>query len=179
MSATPASNPGPQGHQKSRTDLLSNSVQLVTFEMYGEAFALPILDVREIILPTAVTPVPQAPAFVEGVINLRGQIIPVVDLRKRFGLAPATSGKEDQRIIVVELGSNIVIGLIVDAVREVERLPSDSILPPPALVAGSIGAEYIKGISNHEDKMIIHIDMRRVFNTDEMTALEKTSGEAA
>jgi purine-binding chemotaxis protein CheW len=123
--------------------------------------------------------VPQAPAFVEGVTNLRGQIIPVVDLRKRFGLAPATGGKEDQRIIVVELGSNIVIGLIVDAVREVERLPSDSVLPPPALVAGSIGAEYIKGISNHEDKMVIHIDMRRVFNTDELSALEKSSGEAA
>jgi purine-binding chemotaxis protein CheW len=176
--AAPASHSGPQARQKGRADLLSNTVQLVTFEMYGEAFALPILDVREIILPTAVTPVPQAPAFVEGVINLRGQIIPVVDLRKRFGLAPADS-TEDRRIIVVELGSNIVIGLIVDAVREVERLPSDSILPPPALVAGSIGSEYIKGISNHEDKMIIHIDMRRVFNTDEMTALEKTSGEAA
>lgn len=151
---------------------LANLQQLVTFELFGEIFALPILDVREIIRPTAITPVPQAPNFVEGVINLRGQIIPVVDLRKRFGIAAETS-TDDTRIIVVELGSGIVIGLIVDAVREVERIPTDTITAPPALVAGSVGAEYIKGISNHEDKMIVHIDMRKVFNTDEMIMLRE------
>ncbi len=154
----------------SKESTLASLQQLVTFELFGETFALPILDVREIIRPTPITPVPQAPGFVEGVINLRGQIIPVVDLRKRFGLAsePAT---EDTRIIVVELSSSMVIGLIVDGVREVERIPGDTITPPPALVAGSVGAEYIKGISNHEDKMIVHIDMRKVFNPDEMNAL--------
>ncbi|MBI1308818.1 MAG: chemotaxis protein CheW [Proteobacteria bacterium] len=156
--------------------LCSNSAlqQLVTFELFGEIFALPILDVREIIRMTTITPVPQAPPFVEGVINLRGQIIPVVDLRKRFGLTSEKAG-EDTRIIVVELGNNMVIGLIVDAVREVERIPTDTINPPPALVAGSIGSEYIKGISNHEDKMIVHIDMRKVFSHDEINALEKSS----
>lgn len=148
--------------------------QLVTFELFGEVFALPILDVREIIRITAITPVPQAPSFVEGVINLRGQIIPIVDLRKRFGLDTQTA-TEETRIIVVELGNGMVIGLIVDAVREVERIPSESILPPPALVAGSIGSEYIKGISNHEDKMIVHIDMRKVFNSSEMSALENAA----
>jgi purine-binding chemotaxis protein CheW len=153
---------------------LSSLQQLVTFELFGEVFALPILDVREIIRPTAITPVPQAPGFVEGVINLRGQIIPVVDLRKRFGMS-AENSTDDTRIVVVELGNGIVIGLIVDAVREVERIPTDTITPPPALVAGSVGAEYIKGISNHEDKMIVHIDMRKVFNTDEISALEKAS----
>lgn len=144
--------------------------QLVTFELFGEIFALPILDVREIIRPTNITPVPQAPSFVEGVINLRGQIIPVVDLRKRFGLASQQSN-DDTRIIVVELGNQLVLGLMVDGVREVERLPTDSITPPPALIAGSIGAEYIKGISNHEDKMIVHIDLRKVFNAQELNAL--------
>lgn len=153
---------------------LSNLQQLVTFELFGEIFALPILDVREIIRPTAITPVPQAPSFVEGVINLRGQIIPVVDLRKRFGIANEGTN-DDTRIIVVELGSGMVIGLIVDAVREVERIPSDSITPPPSLVAGSIGSEYIKGISNHDDKMIVHIDMRKVFNANEMNALRETN----
>ena len=146
-------------------------LQLVTFELFGEIFALPILDVREIIRMTDITPVPQAPGFVEGVINLRGQIIPVVDLRKRFGLSSAEL-TDDSRVIVVELNSNIAIGLIVDAVREVERLPAEAINPPPALVAGSIGSEYIKGISNFEDKMMIHIDLRKVFNTDELNALE-------
>jgi purine-binding chemotaxis protein CheW len=149
---------------------LASLQQLVTFELFGEVFALPILDVREIIRPTAITPVPQAPNFVEGVINLRGQIIPVVDLRKRFGIAAETA-TDDTRIIVVELSGSMVIGLIVDSVREVERIPLDTITPPPALVAGSVGAEYIKGISNHEDKMIVHIDMRKVFNTEEMNAL--------
>lgn len=149
----------------------SSLQQLVTFELFGEVFALPILDVREIIRVTPITPVPQAPSFVEGVINLRGQIIPIVDLRKRF-CVEAAAATEETRIIVVELGNGMVIGLIVDAVREVERIPTDSILPPPSLVAGSIGSEYIKGISNHEDKMIVHIDMRKVFNSTEMSALE-------
>ena len=103
-------------------------------------------------------------------INLRGQIIPVVDLRKRFGLASQQSN-DDTRIIVVELGNQLVLGLIVDGVREVERLPTDSITPPPALIAGSIGAEYIKGISNHDEKMIVHIDLRKVFNAQELNAL--------
>jgi purine-binding chemotaxis protein CheW len=154
-----------------REETASQLVQLVTFELFNEIFAVPIVDVREIILMTAITPVPQAPGFVDGVINLRGQIIPIVDLRRRFGLA-SISTNDDSRIIVVELSSSLIVGLIVDAVREVERIPAAAINPPPALVAGSIGAEYIKGISNHEDKMIIHIDMRKVFNPDELGALK-------
>lgn len=154
--------------------LASQEVQVVTFELFGETFALPILDVREIIRMVAITPVPQAPGFVEGVINLRGQILPIVDLRRRFGLAPQQRD-DNTCIIVVELGNSAVIGLIVDAVREVERLPSDTVTPPPSLVAGAIGAEYIKGISNHSDKMMIHIDLRRVFNNAELNALEATS----
>lgn len=151
--------------------LASQLVQVVTFQLFGEVFALPILDVREIIRMTPITPVPQAPGFVEGVINLRGQILPIVDLRKRFGLAPQER-TEETCIAVVELGSGVAVGLIVDAVREVESIPADSITPPPSLVAGSIGAEYIKGISNHADKMMIHIDLRRVFSKGEMSALE-------
>lgn len=158
----------------SKQQSIANLQQLVTFELFGEIFALPILDVREIIRMTAITPVPQAPNFVEGVINLRGQIIPVVDLRKRFAMN-AEPLSDDTRIIVVELGNGVVMGLIVDAVREVERIPTDTIAPPPALVAGSIGSEYIKGISNHEDKMIVHIDMRKVFSLDELNALEKSA----
>ncbi|NBX86571.1 MAG: chemotaxis protein CheW [Proteobacteria bacterium] len=159
---------------RNKTESLAQLQQLVTFELYGEVFALPILDVREIIRMTTITPVPQAPGFVEGVINLRGQIIPVVDLRKRFGLS-SQAATDDSRIIVAELGAGLVLGMIVDAVREVERIPSDTINPPPSLVAGSIGSEYIKGISNHEDKMIVHIDMRKVFNTEEIKALERAA----
>lgn len=163
------------GHTaKKQVDLASTMIQLVTFKLFGEVFAMPILDVREIIRMPTITPVPQAPSFVEGVINLRGQIIPIVDLRKRFGIT-TTELTDDTRIVVVELGTGVVIGLIVDAVQEVERLPSETITPPPALVAGSIGAEYIKGISNHENKMIIHIDMRKVFSVEELNALESAA----
>ncbi|MDD9912744.1 MAG: chemotaxis protein CheW [Alphaproteobacteria bacterium] len=145
-------------------------LHLVTFRLLGEEFGLPILDVREIIRMTDITPVPQAPGFVEGVINLRGQIIPVVDLRKRFGIS-ANEANEETRIIVVELRT-AVIGLIVDEVSEVLRVPADTVAPPPSLVAGSIGSEYIKGIGHYDEKMIILIDMRKVFNEDEVGAIE-------
>ena len=145
-------------------------LHLVTFRLLGEEFGLPILDVREIIRMTDITPVPQAPDFVEGVINLRGQILPVVDLRKRFGIENKDND-EETRIIVVEL-RNSAVGLIVDEVSEVLRIPADTVAPPPALVAGSIGAEYIKGIGHYDEKMIILIDMRKVFSDDEMGALE-------
>lgn len=155
-------------------EFASSQAQLVTFELFGETFALPILDVREVIHLPNITPVPQAPNFVEGVINLRGQIIPIVDLRRRFGMQ-SERPSDESRIIVVELTNGVNLGLIVDVVSDIERIPFDAILPPPSLIAGSIGAEYIKGISNHEDKMIIHIDLRKVFSLEELSALEATA----
>ena len=146
-------------------------IHLVTFNLLGEEFGMPILDVREIIRMVDITPVPHAPAFVEGVINLRGQILPVIDLRKRFNLS-STEMEEDTRIIVVEINNNL-LGLIVDGVKEVLRIPSDSVSPPPQIVANGIGAEYIKGIAHHEEKMIILIDLKRVFSQDEMNSLEQ------
>lgn len=148
------------------TDVLA---QVVTFTLAGEEFGVPILEVREIIRMTDITPVPKAPPFVEGVINLRGQIIPVVDLRKRFGIA-AEINEATTRIIVIEVNEN-VLGLIVDAVDEVLRIPADTISPPPALVAGGIGSEYIRGISHFNNKMIILIEMGRVFTHNEIDKL--------
>lgn len=145
-------------------------LHLVTFTLLGEEFGLPITDVREIIRMIDITPVPQAPEFVEGVINLRGQIIPVVDMRKRFGIEAAERNK-DNCIIVIDL-RGMLVGLIVDDMPNIGRVPSDSVAPPPALVAGAIGSEYIKGITHHDDRMIILIDMRKVFTQEEMSALE-------
>jgi len=146
-------------------------LHLVTFRLLGEEFALPITDVREIIRMVEVTPVPQAPTLVEGVINLRGQIIPVVDMRKRFGIEPKETDHESCMIVIEMRG--ILVGIIVDDIPNIGRIPSDSVSPPPAMVAGAIGAEYIKGISHHEDRMIILIDMRKVFSQDELGALEQ------
>lgn len=148
----------------------SQRLHLVTFSLLGEVFGLPILDVREIIRMTEITPVPQAPDFVKGVINLRGQILPVVDLRKRFGIDPKDND-EHTRIVVVEL-TNSAVGLIVDSVSEVLRIPADVVAPPPSLVAGSIGAEYIKGIGHYDERMIILIELRKVFNDEETEVLE-------
>jgi purine-binding chemotaxis protein CheW len=144
--------------------------QLVTFELFGELFALPILDVREIIRLQPITPVPSSPSFVEGVISLRGQILPIVDLRKRFGLPPeATTPKS--RILVVEAGTDLTLGLIVDAARQVERIPAEAMLPPPALLEDTIGAHSIRGISNTESGMLVHLDLQRIFAPEEKAAL--------
>ena len=156
----------PLGHDNKSKDLL----HLVTFRLLGEEFGLPILDVREIIHMTSITPVPQAISFVEGVINLRGQIIPIIDLRKRFGIDAKTSS-EGARIVVVEL-RNTVLGLIVDEISEILLIPAETVAPPPSLVAGSIGAEYIKGIGHYNEKMIILIDMHRVFSQEELGELD-------
>ncbi len=144
-------------------------LQLVTFNLVGEEFGLPILDVREIIRMVDVTPVPHSPNFGEGVINLRGQILPVIDLRKRFGL-DSSKADEDTRIVVVEINKNL-IGLIVDGVNEVLRIPSETVNPAPQIVSSGIGAEYIQGIAHYNEKMIILVDLERVFSQDEMKNL--------
>lgn len=149
------------------------TLQLVVFSLLGEEFGVSIHDVREIISNTQITPVPQAPGFVEGVINLRGQIIPVVDLRRRFQLEESEN-KEESNVVIIEVDDN-VLGLIVDSVSEVLNIPSDSINPPPALVANGIGAEYIKGIGQYNDKMIILIDLQKVFSADELKSISETA----
>lgn len=145
------------------------TLQLVAFSLLGEEFGVSIHDVREIISNTQITPVPQAPSFVEGVINLRGQIIPVVDLRKRFNLEE-NQNKETTNVVIIEVNEN-VLGLIVDSVSEVLNVPSDSINPPPSLVANGIGAEYIRGIGQHNNKMIILIDLQKVFSAEELKSI--------
>lgn len=151
------------------------TLQLVVFSLLGEEFGVSIRDVREIISHTQVTPVPQAPSFVEGVINLRGQIIPVVDLRKRFNLEE-NKDKNSSNVVIIEVGKD-VLGLVVDSVSEVLNIPSDSINPPPSLVANGIGAEYIKGIAQYNEKMIILIDLMKVFSAEELQNINVTEVE--
>ena len=106
--------------QKKQDDEL---LQLVTFSIGEEEFGVNILKVQEIIRTMEITKVPRAPEFVEGVINLRGKVIPIIDLRRRFGLAPKAHDK-NTRIIVIEI-NNIIVGFVVDAVSEVLRIPAD------------------------------------------------------
>lgn len=152
-----------------KKDLDSKEVlQLVTFRLGKEEFSLDILKVQEIIRHMDLTRVPRTPDFVDGVINLRGRVIPVLDLRKRFGL-PADEKTNDTRIIVVDV-DNRTVGLKVDAVSEVLRLPADTVEPPPAIVAGA-ESDYIKGVGKLEGRLIILLDISRILTRTESDAL--------
>lgn len=143
-------------------------LQLVTFRLGNEEFSLDILRVQEIIRHMDLTRVPRTPDFVEGVINLRGRVIPVLDLRKRFGL-PSDVRTNETRIIVVDV-DNRTVGLKVDAVSEVLRLPSDTVEPPPSIVTGA-ESEYIKGVGKLDNRLIILLDVSKILSRSERDAL--------
>ncbi len=139
-------------------------LQLVVFKIGNEEYGVEISEVQEINRMIEITKIPRAPEFVEGVINLRGKVIPVIDLRKRFGMEKKDYDK-NSRIIVVEIDEKLV-GMIVDAVTEVLRITSDSIEPPPPIIAG-IGSEYLKGVGKLDDRMLILLDLSKVFTDTE------------
>ncbi len=143
-------------------------LQLVTFEVAGEEFAVDILSVQEINRMMVLTRVPQSPPDVEGVINLRGRIIPVVDLRKRFGMTTAERN-ESNRIIVVEVFGR-VIGFIVDRVHEVLRIDGGIVEPAPSMVC-SIDSEFIAGVGKLQDRLLILLDIQKLFQDQNVGAV--------
>lgn len=140
-------------------------LQLVTFAISEEEFGIEILRVQEIIRIMPITKVPNSPPAVEGVINLRGKVIPVIDLRKRFGLEPREHDNQT-RIIVIEI-HGMIIGFVVDGVSEVLRIKSDTVEAPPAVVAG-VDSEYIKGVGKLDDRLLILLDLDKLFSCDEL-----------
>ena len=153
-----------------------DELQLVTFEVGSEEFAVNILVVQEINRMMRITEVPQSPECVEGVINLRGQIIPVVDLRMRMGL-PTTEYGSASRIIVVEV-SDRTIGFTVDRVNEVLRISSGIVDAAPG-VATRIDSQYIAGIGKLEDRLVILLDLDRLLSVDELRGIDRTLQAAA
>jgi purine-binding chemotaxis protein CheW len=143
-------------------------LQLVTFRLGNEEFSLDILRVQEIIRHMELTRVPRTPDFVDGVINLRGRVIPVLDLRKRFGL-PSDERTNETRIIVVDVDSKTV-GLKVDAVSEVLRLPAETVEPAPAIVTGA-ESDYIKGVGKLDGRLLILLDVEKILTRTERDAL--------
>jgi purine-binding chemotaxis protein CheW len=144
-------------------------VQLVSFKIGVEEFGVDILKVQEINRMLDVTRVPNAPEHVEGVINLRGKVIPIINLRRRFGMERKERDK-DTRIVVVEL-SGKVVGFVVDAVSEVLRIPRNVTEPPPSLVAG-VEAEYITAVGKLEDRLLILLDLEKVLSMEEKESLQ-------
>ncbi|MCP4537015.1 MAG: purine-binding chemotaxis protein CheW [Chloroflexi bacterium] len=145
--------------------------QLVVFTLDGEDYGLDISRVESIIKLQAITAVPRAQDFIEGITNLRGAVLPVVDLRKRFGMP--TRENKDNRIVVVEMGIN-TIGMIVDTVTEVLRVPQRNIAPPSPVVT-TIDSNYITGIAKVDDgpdapgRLVVLLDLDQLLSTEEMT----------
>ena len=149
--------------------------QLVVFVMENEEFACGINSVREVLKMIKVTPLPRSLDFVEGVINMRGDVIPVIDLRKRFEL-PEAERTDESRIIIVEVEEQMV-GLIVDSVREVISLDNKQIQEAPNQVAGG-KTDLITGVGKVDDRMLIILDLDRILTSEEQIALDDVSRAA-
>jgi purine-binding chemotaxis protein CheW len=154
-------------------DRWQNEEQLVVFTLGQEAYGLRIDVVREIITLQQVTQVPHAPAFVEGVINLRGRVIPVIDLRRRLGLAEAERGRMT-RIVVVE-GEGGTVGMVVDAVSEVLTVSGEQVEPPSPYVG--VDVDCVRGIAKVDERLIILLDLAQLL-TDERAAELSAAGQA-
>lgn len=147
-------------------------LQLVSFNIGEEEFGVDILKVQEINRMVEVTRVPNTPEYIDGVINLRGKVIPIIDLRRRFGMDRKDKDK-NTRIVVVELNGK-VLGFVVDAVSEVLRIQKSVTEPPPPIIAG-IKAEYITAIGKLENRLLILLDLERVLTTEEHEELKKVA----
>jgi purine-binding chemotaxis protein CheW len=147
---------------------MAKDVQIVGFRVGAETFGVPIALVHEIVRVPEITAVPEAPGCVEGVINLRGKIISVVDLRKRFGEHEIRGGKKN-RILVAELEGKLV-GLIVDAASEVLKIAPSDIEPPPD-VFGEDDVNYVTGVGKLHGRLIIMVDLKKVLRGGELKRL--------
>jgi purine-binding chemotaxis protein CheW len=154
-----------------------DTMQVVTFQVGGEECGLDIGSITEVVRPLKITPLPRMPEFVEGVINLRGLIIPIVDLRKRFALAKISDDRRAMRMIITRgavpgatgAGKEL-LGLVVDSVNEVLQMPEKDIEPPPSAATGE-NADFITGMGKVGDRLIILLDITRILSQQERTAL--------
>ncbi len=160
---------------KDKVEAVEESKQLVIFKLGDEEFGVDILQVREIEkLDQQVTRVPKSPNFVEGVINLRGEIIPIVDLRKRFGLVVRQTGNE-ARIIIVDI-SDGQVGMVVDSVVEVVRLNVSAIETAPSITKG-VDAYFLSGVAKINERLIVLINLERALSPEEMKELDALKPE--
>jgi len=150
--------------------------QLISFTVGAEEYGLELLRVKEVIRMHQITWLPKAPFSVKGIINLRGDVIPIVDLRDRFGLE-AAEHTNMTRVIVVEVEGR-PIGMVVDSASQVVRIPSDQIEPPPP-VMGGISRELITGVGKMDDRLIILLDVDQILTGDELRQIANGADESA
>ncbi len=148
----------------------------LTFSLAEEMYGVQILSVQEIIQMAPITAVPRTPEFVRGVINLRGKVIPVIDLRRKFGME-SVEDTEETCTVVVEVHTNdqaITIGVVVDNVNEVIDVAVDQVEPPPTF-GSAVDTEFIHGMGKVDDKVVMLLDIRRVLAGEELAALGKVA----
>ncbi len=151
----------------------ADSMQLISFNLGEETYGIEITKIREIIRMGQITQVPETPHYIKGLINLRSTVIPVIDLRSRFGL---TEGEltDDSRIMVLNVGTR-TIGIVVDAVSEVLRVTGDQISEAPPTVA-SLGNEYMTGLVRLEEQLLILLDVDHLFGSEQLSEMDGAAG---
>ena len=148
--------------------LTDTSPQLVTFQLGPENYGLDIMEVKEIVDYEEIRPIPNAPSYIEGIYNLRGDIIPVISLHRRFQIQRAEDIEEDSLLIITIDGMQL--GIVIDRILRVMGIETGDIQPPPKMITG-IGAEYIRGVVHQENEYLIILDSDRLFDPRELKAI--------
>ena len=149
---------------------MSDQSQLVTFQLGEELYGVNIMDVKEIVRVQDIRALPNAPSYVEGIFNLRGEIIPIINLHKRFHLKKVVISEEDELLsgfVIIDI-DGMKLGVIIDRISRVVAVEKENIQPPPQMLSG-IGAEYIQGVVRQEDtSYLIILNIRDLFNPREL-----------
>jgi purine-binding chemotaxis protein CheW len=159
---------------------INQTTQYLTFKLGAEVFALDISKVREVLDFTTVTKVPRTPEFMRGVINLRGSVVPVVDLRLKFGMSKTENGV-NTCVIITEVtvdGDTTVLGALADSVQEVLDLEPGSIAPAPK-IGTKLRTDFIKGMGKRDDRFIIILDIDKVFSSDELSIIQEDQNDVS
>jgi len=159
---------------------VDESIQFLTFKLGEEIYGVDVLQVREVLDAVPVTKVPRSPEFMLGVINLRGSVVPVVDMRRKFGMEAADRSR-DTCIVVMEIaleGETTVIGALADAVEEVLELTEAQIEPAPKL-GTRLNTEFIRGMGKRDEQFIILLDVDRIFSAEELSVVTGAAEPAA
>ncbi len=154
---------------------MAANMQIVIFSIGKEFYGVPISSVSEIVRVPDVTAVPDTPGFFEGVVNLRGRIVPVIDLRVRLRL-PRTERTRSSRILVID-HSGRAIGLLVDSVTEVRKLPVETVERPPEMIS-AVGIEYITGVAKARERLIIFLDVTKILSVEDIGRIASTIGQS-
>lgn len=161
------------------TTVLAETRPYLTFTLGNELFAVDVAQVREVLDYTTITKIPRTPEYMRGVINLRGSVVPVIDLRLKFGL-PAEANTRNTCIIVMEIqfeGETLVLGALADSVQEVFELEPGQIEPAPR-IGTRFNNEFLKGMGKRDDNFIIILDIDKAFSGDELLMVQETNASS-